>query len=259
MQYVTVSTNEELISNQQGIRGYLTSYNGIKLNYILSKIFEESNNISERTLQRYRNRVMDEVAIIDQPLYFSQVCGGYYYTDRILEYRKHNISFSLKPDTKGVTYTIDCNKNKLISKECLLYKRIEKFNWGYACGSSYKKKVSIEECVAKMHMLHEALIREFKDSSVTMFYITEHDEERKNVHNHFVVTVNGTDNRNVKRRIRSTIRCTGAKAPFTANFKTEEPDYLVYMMKYIHEYPDGWAILSNSKKEIDQLTPCLST
>jgi|GEM_PF-3103173 len=255
MQYVDVLTNGDFKSNEQIITGDTRSYNGNIINYVSGDIFQNINNISSKTLQRYREKIAIELPIVEQPYYFTKIENKFLYSNKILDYKTYKKSSVEIANWEKVKFKIDHGTIKLTSAQSPIFSCIKKFTWSYACCTTYKKEVSVAECVAKMEKLFEVLVKRFIGSSVTIFYTTEHNDEGTNLHNHFVVTITGSNSKNVLTQIKSAMMCTGTKVPWIQDFDVQKGDYLEYIIKHIEHYPDGWAILSNSKAEIDQLTP----
>ena len=253
-QYVSIRTIDDYYSHiQEPIKNF-TIINGIPIEYEISYLFCEKYSISERQLSRYREKI-DKTEGLEAGVYYSISAGKVFYSTRILDFRKYKKEDNITQNRH--TYKIDHTICELVGERSEVFQLIELFHWDYACGSRYKKIIGVSDCVEKMEELFSALNKEFTNCKVTMFYTTENDEDDINLlHNHFALSVKGHNIKNVKKRISSLIRKhTGTSVPYAEEFRKARTNFLLYMIKDIKLYPDGWAVMSNCQHVINSLTP----
>lgn len=248
MENINVITNDSYESNISCSTGFTRNIGGVMVSYKAGRIFEEENNISSKKLQNDRKAIVLTLSKNLQPYYFTKYDEKFFYTERMLEFRKYK-----KVEKLTEKHSI-CFPDYELSKESRLFKKILKYDWHYACGSSYLGLVSVDSCVERMEALFATLQKDYPDARITLFYTTE---IKNRSHNHFALSIFNPNKSisiaNLQRAIRVS---TGTHNPDVETMRKEEQsDFLRYIIKDVHNYPDGWAVISNSKAEIRKIRP----
>ncbi len=147
-------------------------------NWYTTKQISEICNISSRTLERRRDKLLDENPELD---WFKMKSKPYKYNFKMMEQFTSPELFDLIQRNRSLSNTIEC-----MHRNDTLEQHLSFLNWDYFITVTYEEPTSKMECISLMNELYCEF--ESRSSSDTrMFYTTETYSVSKGNHNHFVL------------------------------------------------------------------------
>ena len=236
MEFIDTKIKQNYIGDNELITTGTTLSNGVVgQQYVLTSTFQQQHQIGSKTLRRYRSSI-DNDSTYDKRKYYLLLDKKYFYTPKILEFRKNNV-YKNQVIENEIPVIKTKNKNESLRHE--LSKWVNAHQWDYKCGINYQDNISFDGCSSKMTLLYKRISDEFKYSIVNIFYVTEKNTHNSGFHNHFVVSVTGVKNSNVKRKVKKLIQSIGSNVVECETFDpTRGAKLFEYMLKFIKANPD---------------------
>lgn len=243
MEMVGIKSKQYGNQNYSSPTGHTVSYVDINLSiqYIKGSILSELNNISARTLRRYKADVTKSLPKEEHRLYFHTMDTEVYYSEKILGRR------SYKPREQKERYYEEIRQG-IQDFTPTLINRLKAHKWNFACAINYPNRLEIYQCEERMNEVANDFQEAFSGRDVTIFYTTEPNDKNEGFHNHLVVSVSG-DPLPTTSEVRNTLAKAGTRTPWAEKYIPAD-NYLEYSSKCIDRAIEGWKIISTSRSVI---------
>ncbi|RYY38740.1 MAG: hypothetical protein EOO08_13065 [Chitinophagaceae bacterium] len=213
--------------------------------YFEPKIFEQTFGVSARSLDRFRAKVIKNVALEGRADYMLRINGKFWYTRKTLElrsYKKHLNAPRFVEQSRKIV-----NGNETLRSGVLNWMDRP---WDYAGTVTYANEISMDQCAIRMEMLNRQLIQRYAGALIEIFYVTEANPNRDGHHTHFAVSVKQRGAKNKKRTIEGLLTGDLVRGgeilvePFASEYGNS---WLSYITKHLERKPDSYFFLTNVK------------
>jgi len=148
-------------------------------NWYTTKEFSSVCNISERTLERRRNKLLQVNPALD---WFKMKSKPYKYSFKMMEQFVSTELFDLIQRNRSLSNTIEC-----MHRNDTLEQHLSFLNWDYFITVTYQEPKSKMECITLMNELYCKLEAKSISGNTRAFYTTETYSVSKGNHNHAVI------------------------------------------------------------------------
>jgi len=148
-------------------------------NWYTTKEFSSVSNISIRTLERRRDKLLLENPTLD---WFKMKSKPYKYSFKMMEQFVSPELFDLIQRNRSLSNTIECMHRNDTMEQHLSF-----LNWDYFVTVTYQEPKSKNECLTLMNELYCELESSSTSGNTRMFYTTESFSTSKGNHNHLVL------------------------------------------------------------------------
>lgn len=148
-------------------------------NWYTSKEISSVCNISVRTLERRRDKLLQENPTLD---WFKMNSKPYKYSFKMMEQFTSPELFDLIQRNRSLSNTIEC-----MHRNDTLEQHLSFLNWDYFVTVTYQEPKSKSECLTLMNELYCELEASSTSGNTRMFYTTESFSTSKGNHNHLVL------------------------------------------------------------------------
>lgn len=148
-------------------------------NWYTSKEMSKVCNISERTLQRRRDKLLNDNPELD---WFKMKSKPYKYSFKMMEQFISPELFELIQRNRSLSNTIEC-----MHRHDTLEQHLSFLPWDYFVTITYEQTKSKMECITLMNEFYIEMEKRSTSGNTRMFYTTETYSTSKGNHNHLVV------------------------------------------------------------------------
>ncbi len=148
-------------------------------NWYTTKEFSSVCNISVRTLERRRDKLLQENPELD---WFKMKSKPYKYSFKMMEQFVSTELFELIQRNRSLSNTIEC-----MHRNDTLEQHLSFLNWDYFVTVTYQEPKSKMECITLMNELYCELESSSTSGNTRMLYTTETFSISKGNHNHLVL------------------------------------------------------------------------
>lgn len=148
-------------------------------NWYTAKELSSVCNISIRTLERRRDKLLQENPTLD---WFKMKSKPYKYSFKMMEQFTSPELFDLIQRNRSLSNTIEC-----MHRHDTMEQHLSFLNWDYFVTVTYEQPKSKMECMTLMNELYCELESSSTSGNTRMFYTTETYSVSKGNHNHLVL------------------------------------------------------------------------